>query len=203
MKSRRKGKSRWSDHYTARAKKEGFPARSVFKLEELQKRWNILAPGQKVLDLGCSPGSWLLYAANVVTAKGQVVGLDIKPVDIQKKANIRIVLGDIFEIDEALAKDIGTGFDVVLSDMAPNTSGIKTVDALRSSALCDAALALAGKVLLPGGAFVCKIFQGEGFDAFVADVKKEFTKYKIFKPESSRKASREIYVIGWDKKIDV
>ncbi|SHJ07222.1 23S rRNA Um-2552 2'-O-methyltransferase [Desulfatibacillum alkenivorans DSM 16219] len=200
MKSKKKGKNLWRDHYTDKAQKAGFPARSVFKLEEMQKRWKILRPGQKVLDLGCAPGSWLKYASQIVGDSGRVIGLDLKPMDQPDKPNAQFIQGDAFELTQEFLDEIGRDFDVVLSDMAPNTTGIKNVDALKSAALCESALATAITVLKPGGSFVCKIFQGEGFDAFIKDVKKYFTKHKIFKPESTRKQSREIYVVGWSKK---
>ncbi|MBI9077762.1 MAG: RlmE family RNA methyltransferase [Desulfatibacillum sp.] len=200
MKPVKKGQNLWRDHYTDKAKKAGFPARSVFKLEEMQKKWKILHPGQKVLDLGCAPGSWLKYASQTVGGSGQVIGIDIQPMEQPDKPNAQFIQGDAFEMDQDFLDRIGRDFDVVLSDMAPNTSGIRNVDALKSAALCDSALATAITVLKPGGTFVCKIFQGEGFDAFIKDVKMYFTKHKIFKPESTRKASREIYVVGWSKK---
>ncbi len=200
MKSKKKSTNRWKDHYTDKARKAGFPARSVFKLEELQKRWQILKPGHKVLDLGSAPGSWLKYASQVVGPNGRVTGIDIKAMEPPSNPNIRFIQGDAFDLGEEMLELLGTDLDVVLSDMAPNTTGIKNVDALKSADLCEAALATADLVLKPGGTFVCKIFQGEGFDDFSRQLKMKFSKHKIFKPESSRKASREIFVVGWNKK---
>jgi 23S rRNA (uridine2552-2'-O)-methyltransferase len=183
----------WQDHYSQRAKKERFPARSVYKLEEIQKKHRLIKKGDTVLDLGCAPGSWLLYAAKLTGPKGRVVGVDLKPVSIQVLPHIKIISVDVFTLDiESLEKD----FNVVLSDMAPATTGHKAVDSARSYNLCETALEIAQNILLPGGSFVCKIFQGPDFNLFIDAVRAGFKGLKIFKPQSSRKASKEIYVIG-------
>jgi 23S rRNA (uridine2552-2'-O)-methyltransferase len=191
--------SRWSDHYTQRAKKEKYPARSVYKLQEIQSKFRLIKKGNRVLDLGCSPGSWLLFAAQLTTGSGQVVGVDLKPVSIQLPDHVSVYTGDILADPDSLTARIGTDYHVVLSDMAPATSGQKDMDASRSYHLCQAALATAERILLPGGRFVCKIFQGSEFENLSASVKQSFRQYKIFKPRSSRKASKEIYIIGMGK----
>jgi 23S rRNA (uridine2552-2'-O)-methyltransferase len=183
----------WQDHYSRRAKKDRYPARSVYKLEEIQQKHRLIHKGDKILDLGCSPGSWLLYAAKLTGDRGRVIGIDLKPVKIQAAPNIEIITGDVFALDTGV---LGSDFNVVMSDMAPATTGHKAVDAARSAGLCEAALAIAQSVLLPGGSFVCKIFQGPDFNQFVNSVRAGFDKQKIFKPKSSRKASKEIFVIG-------
>jgi len=183
----------WQDHYSRRAKKDRYPARSVYKLEEIQQKHRLIQKGYKILDLGCSPGSWLLYAAKLTGDRGRVIGIDLKPVKIQAAPNIEIINGDVFALDTGV---LGTDFNVVMSDMAPATTGHKAVDAARSAGLCEAALAIAQRVLLPGGSFVCKIFQGPDFNQFVNSVRAGFEKQKIFKPRSSRKASKEIFIIG-------
>ena len=183
----------WQDHYSRQAKKDRYPARSVYKLEEIQQKQRLIKKGDKILDLGCSPGSWLLYAAKLTGDKGRVIGIDLKPVKIQSASNIEIMTGDVFAVD---AGSLGSNFNVVMSDMAPATTGHKAVDAARSAGLCEAALAIAQSVLLPGGSFVCKIFQGPDFNQFVNSVRAVFDKQKIFKPRSSRKASKEIFIIG-------
>ncbi|MDM8552978.1 RlmE family RNA methyltransferase [Desulfobacterales bacterium HSG2] len=190
----------WQDHLSSRAKKEKFPARSVYKLREIQRKNNLIKKGYKVLDLGCFPGSWLLYAAELTGKKGRVIGVDLKPLSIQVPPHVRTCIGDVLSPDEELLSFIGKNFNVVLSDMAPTTTGNKHVDTARSFNLCQAALSIAHNVLKPGGAFVCKIFQGEDFQDFLHSVKAGFKKHKIFKPQSSRKASREIYIIGKMKK---
>ena len=153
----------------------------------------MIRKGDKILDLGCAPGSWLLYAAKLTGEKGRVIGVDLKPVKIQAATNVEIITGDVFALDTGA---LGNDFNVVMSDMAPATTGHKAVDAARSAGLCEAALAIAQRVLVPGGSFVCKIFQGPDFNQFVESVKAGFEKQKIFKPKSSRKASKEIFIIG-------
>jgi 23S rRNA (uridine2552-2'-O)-methyltransferase len=190
---------RWQDHYSRQAKKDQFPARSVFKLKEIQKKFQLIKKGDNILDLGCYPGSWLLYAADLTGGKGRVVGLDLEPVTLKLPPHVRVYTGDILAMDVAFFKSLGNDFNVVVSDMAPATTGNKHIDSARSYHLCRAALSVAQTVLLPGGSFVCKIFQGEDFTLFTDAVKSAFTKNKIFKPQSSRKASKEIFVIGLGK----
>lgn len=191
---RKTGKPKpWQDHYSRQAKKDRYPARSVYKLEEIQQKHRLIHKGDKILDLGCSPGSWLLYAAKLTGDRGRVIGIDLKPVKIQAAPNMEIINGDVFALDAGV---LGSDFNVVISDMAPATTGHKAVDAARSAGLCEAALAIAQSVLLPGGRFVCKIFQGPDFNHFVDSVRAGFDKHKIFKPRSSRKASKEIFIIG-------
>ena len=189
-------KNRWSDHYTQRAKREKYPARSVYKLDEIQQKFRLIKKNDKVLDLGCFPGSWLLYAAELTKHDGRVVGIDLKPVEIQLPPHVKTYTGDILSLDDNFFDRVGHYFNVVLSDMAPATSGQKNVDAARSFELCWAALSIAQEVLSPGGSFVCKIFQGEDFNEFAATVWGSFKSQKIFKPQSSRKASKEIFIVG-------
>lgn len=200
MKKSAKKQSRWHDHYTQRAKKERFPARSVYKLEEIQKKYNIIKKGNNVLDLGCAPGSWLLYAANLTGNTGQVIGIDLVPFTVNVPPHVRVYTGDILSMDDDFFKSLGTDFNVVISDMAPSTTGNKFVDSTRSFDLCEKALSIAQTTLATGGSFVCKIFQGEDFKTFMDSVRSVFKSHKIFKPKSSRKASKEIYVIGFGKK---
>lgn len=192
--------NRWQDHYARRAKKEKFPARSVYKLKEMQQKYNLIKKGDKVLDLGCAPGSWLLYAADLTGNKGEVVGMDLKPVSGRVPSHVRVYRSDILSMDDELFKLTGKDFNVVLSDMAPATTGSRHVDSARSFNLCQAALSIAQETLVSGGSFVCKIFHGEDFKTFSDAVKQKFNRHKIFKPKSSRKASKEIYIIGFGKK---
>jgi 23S rRNA (uridine2552-2'-O)-methyltransferase len=189
---------RWTDHYSERAKKERYPARSVFKLKEAQKKFRLIKKDDRVLDLGCSPGSWLLYAAELVGKRGRVVGIDLKEIRIKLPPQAKTLTVDIMTIDRAWFDEqkLGDRFNVVLSDMAPATSGNKGLDAARSFQLCQVALNIAEMVLKPGGSFVCKIFQGEEFKEFSDTVKNRFKLHKIFKPQSSRKESKEIFVVG-------
>jgi len=192
--------NRWEDHYSRKAKKEHFPARSVYKLKEMQLKYNLIKKGDKILDLGCSPGSWLLYVADLIGNKGQVVGIDLKPLSIKIPSHVRIYTGDILSLDDELFESIGIDFNIVMSDMAPATTGNKNVDTARSFNLCQAALSIAQKTLITGGSFICKILQGENSKEFSDSVRISFNKHKIFKPQSSRKASREIYIIAFGKK---
>lgn len=192
-------KNKWRDHYSRRAQKENYAARSVYKLAEIQKKHRLIKKRDQVLDLGCAPGSWLQFAAEQTGDKGRVVGVDLKPVTIKLPGHVQVVIGDINDLFEDPDQPLGTGFSVVLSDMAPATTGNKHADAVRSFVLCETALAVAEKALRPGGHFVCKIFQGEDFKAFCDSVKTRFAKMHIFKPQSSRKGSKEIFVIGLNK----
>jgi 23S rRNA (uridine2552-2'-O)-methyltransferase len=192
--------NRWADHYTRKAKEDGYAARSVYKLEEIQARHRILRPGDRVLDLGCAPGSWLVFAARIVSPRGSVVGIDLKPVTIALPATVRTLVADLRDPEAALGQGGPEGFDVVLSDMAPSTTGNRTTDAARSFDLAMSALAVARTRLKAGGRFVCKIFQGPDTKTFEAAVRRLFEETRLFKPQSSRKTSKEIFVIGKGKR---
>jgi 23S rRNA (uridine2552-2'-O)-methyltransferase len=191
-------KQHWNDHYSERAKKERYPARSVFKLKEAQKKFRLIKKGDRVLDLGCSPGSWLLYAAELTGKRGRVLGIDLKTIRIKIPPQAETLTADILTIDRAWIdkQELGNRFNVVLSDMAPATTGNKALDATRSFQLCQAALSIVEMVLKPGGSFICKIFQGEEFKEFSDTVRSRFKRHKIFKPQSSRKESKEIFILG-------
>ncbi len=196
MDAKARKKNRWADHYTRKARKENYPARSVYKLQQIQKRFHVLKKNQRVLDLGCAPGSWLLYAAETTGPGGRVVGVDLKAIGIRLPSHAQMIVGDVFDLAKQPPAALAQPFHVVLSDMAPATTGRKDVDAARSFNLCQAALDTAEYFLTPSGSFVCKIFQGEDFKQFTDAVKARFKTCKIFKPESTRKASKEIYIIG-------
>jgi len=201
MKRKKGGKAnQWQDHYTRQAQKENYPARSVYKLAEIQKKHHVLKKGDRILDLGCAPGSWLKYAAEQTGPAGSVLGVDLTRVKISLPANARSMVGDIYQLGEDPGEAFGGQFQVVLSDMAPATTGHKFSDGVRSYELCNAALAVADTRLQPGGNFVCKIFQSEDFKTFCDQVKLKFDRMKIFKPQSSRKASPEVFIIGLGKK---
>jgi len=188
------------DHYFHRAKKEGFIARSVYKLEEVDRRVRLLRPGQRVLDLGCHPGSWLQYCARVVGKRGLVVGIDTRKISVELPPHVHLVQADVFELSPADLHHFSYEFDVVLSDLAPATTGIRSVDSDRSSLLFQQALALADDLLVPGGHFLGKIFQGSGFDEMVRELKSKFRKVKGIKPRATRKESKEIFLVAMDKK---
>ncbi|MFW6023347.1 MAG: SAM-dependent methyltransferase, partial [Myxococcota bacterium] len=154
--ARSRRRKRHQDAYGKRAQRGGYPARSVYKLEEIDRRVRLLRRGHRVLDLGAAPGSWLLYAAEVVGPEGRVVGVDLQELRTSLPPNAEFRQGDLHEVDPA-----GLGeFDVVLSDMAPATSGQRNVDQTRSFDLFMAALGVAERVLVPGGRFCGKLFQG-------------------------------------------
>lgn len=182
------------DHFHDRAKDAGFRARAVFKLEELDRAVGLFRPGDRVLDLGCAPGSWLQYASGKIGRGGAMVGID--RVAIPGVAGARLLVGDVFTVVPAdLLGDL-PGFDVVMSDMAPDTTGIRHVDQARSEALFERALELAVATLAPGGRFVAKLFQGPELKRLVEACRAQFTTVKTIKPASSRSISIEQYVAG-------
>ncbi len=188
-----------ADHFTVAAKKQGYPARSVFKLEEIDRRIRLLKPGQRVLDLGAAPGSWMLFAAQKIGRAGKLLAIDLTAIEIPIPENATFVQGDALALDnEALATF--APYDVVLSDMAPNTTGNRLGDQTRSFELFMRALAVAEKLLKPGGAFVGKIFMGEDFVHAKNAVKRVFSEERALRPEGTRATSYELFVIGTGKK---
>ena len=185
------------DRFTVAAKKAGFPARSVFKLEEIDRRVRIFRPGMKVLDLGAAPGSWALYAAQRVGPKGRVLAIDLQPITVAMPPNAEARVGDAFAISSL--EEQGP-FDVVLSDMAPSTTGVRFTDQSRSFDLFMQALAIAEASLAPGGTFVGKIFMGEDLPKARAKVRELFTKERLIRPETTRASSYELFVIGEKRK---
>jgi 23S rRNA (uridine2552-2'-O)-methyltransferase len=189
-----------NDHYARKAKKEHFAARSVYKLEEIDKRFKLIRQGDKIIDLGCSPGSWSQYASQKIGNKGRILGLDLTQMKIDLP-NAIFVKANILETDiTALLNEyeMGSVVDAVISDMAPKTTGVKFTDQCRSLELCEMALMVARKHLKLGGFFVCKIFDGPDVQHFRADMKKSFRKIEMLKPESTRKESKEFFFIGLD-----
>jgi 23S rRNA (uridine2552-2'-O)-methyltransferase len=183
------------DAFFKKAREGGFAARSVFKLEEIDRRHRVLRPGERVLDLGCRPGSWLQYAVKMVGPHGAVVGLDRQPLP-QAVAGARALVGDVFTIPDGELLGELRAFDVVLSDMAPDTTGIRGTDQARSAALVEEALARAERLLAPGGAFVAKIFQGPDVAALRKRMGQRFAEVHLVKPEGSRAQSTEMYLVG-------
>jgi len=187
------------DHYFKKAKKQGFPARSVYKLEEAQKKYRFLRPGQTVLDLGAYPGSWSKYAAGVAGPKGLVVAVDIQKPSVMAD-NICLLQRDVYDLKASKLREISPYFDVVLSDMAPKTTGRKDVDHFRSVALAERALVLAKELLKSGGTFFCKVFQGEDLPFFRDNCRKSFRSVRVVKPKSSRPESVELFLLCTDIK---
>jgi 23S rRNA (uridine2552-2'-O)-methyltransferase len=191
-----------ADHFTVAAKKAGFPARSVFKLEEIDRRIRILKQGMHVLDLGATPGSWMLYTSMQVGRNGKVLAVDLEPIQIPVPENAQFILGDALALDnEALATF--APYDVVLSDMAPRTTGNRLGDQTRSYELFLRALAVAEKLVKPGGAFVGKIFMGEDFALAKKAVKRVFDEERTLRPEGTRTSSYELFLVGIGKKAVV
>ncbi|MEM6583620.1 MAG: 23S rRNA (uridine(2552)-2'-O)-methyltransferase RlmE [Pseudomonadota bacterium] len=185
------------DPYVQQALREGYRSRACFKLLEIQERDKLIRPGMTVVDLGSAPGGWSQVAAELVGHSGRVIASDILPMD--SIAGVEFVEGDFTETEvfDAIAAAIGEApVAVTLSDMAPNMSGMNAVDQPRSIYLVELALELTRDVLAPGGSFVCKIFQGEGFDAVLKDVRSLFEKVVTRKPQASRPRSREVYLVA-------
>ncbi len=188
------------DHYFQKAKKDNYAARSVYKLEELDNRFKLLKKGQKVLDLGASPGSWSQYAIKRIGPAGRLVALDLKPPK-EEIPGVRWIVADVETLEpEALLED-GGPFDLVLSDMAPGTTGNKNVDAIRSTELARTAFGLAGRLLKPKGAAVVKVFMGQDFQELILEVRSRFNRSKSVKPKASLKESRETYLLAWEPKF--
>jgi 23S rRNA (uridine2552-2'-O)-methyltransferase len=191
----RRGNRRPQDHFGHRARKEGYPARSVYKLQEIDRRLRIFRPGQRVLDLGAAPGSWSLFAAERVGSQGHVIGIDRQPIAIAAPPNVRFVQLDLETAEPDALAELGT-FDVVLSDMAPRTSGQRQRDQFLSFELYLRALTTAERVLAPGGYFVGKIFQGAEFPEARAATARWLQNVRILKPDASRSESYEIFIAG-------
>lgn len=177
------------DYYTLKAKKEGFRARSAYKLIQINRKYKLIKKNDDVLDLGCWPGGWLIASKKI--SQGRIVGIDLK--QITPIENVEFVKGDVSEVS------IEGKFDVVLSDMAPSTSGIIELDVMKSLELAELALEVALKKLKKNGNFLVKVFQGEGFEEFLKKVKKNFKLAKAFKPEASKSKSKEMYIVGLGK----
>ncbi|HXW59977.1 MAG TPA: RlmE family RNA methyltransferase [Myxococcota bacterium] len=191
------------DHYFIKAKSQGFKARSVFKLSEIDESLKLFKKDSKVLDLGCAPGSWLQYVASKIGPKGLALGVDLTPVTESFHPSIKTVVDDCFLLDHTkIAMHLGqeTRFDVVLSDMAPKTTGIKHVDQIRSFDLAETALNIAEPVLKKGGHVVIKVFAGAEVSLLIARMKRLFSVVKQMRPKSVRAPSKEFYVVGLNKK---
>ncbi|MCL4112768.1 UNVERIFIED_CONTAM: hypothetical protein GTU68_021786 [Idotea baltica] len=190
-------KEHFDDEYVKRSQKEGYRSRAIYKLQEIQQKDNLIRPNMQVVDLGAAPGGWSQYAVELVGSNGRVVASDILPID--PLPFVEFVKGDfteesvLNEILDVLNKDSA---DVVISDMAPNMTGVEATDQPRSIYLCELSLDMACQILKPGGSFVAKVFQGDGSEAFLKDVRQHFTKVKVRKPKASRPRSREVYVVG-------
>ena len=200
--ARSKSSARWlkehfEDAYVKRAQQSNYRSRAVFKLQEIDAKDRLIKPGMLVVDLGAAPGGWSQYAASRVGEGGQVVALDILPMD--SLAGVEFIQGDFREravLDQIVLLLKNHPVDLVISDMAPNTSGINAVDQPRIMYLAELALDLSRQSLRPGGDMLIKVFQGEGFDALLAETRQSFAKVVTRKPKASRPRSKELYLLA-------
>jgi len=205
--ARSKSSHRWlrehfDDEFVKRAQREGYRSRAVFKLEEIQRKDHILKPGMSVVDLGAAPGGWSQYALGLVGRKGRVVAMDILP--MEPLPGVEFVLGDFREeaVLEALLNRLnGREIDLVMSDIAPNITGVDAVDQPRAMYLAELAVDFADRVLRPSGDLLVKLFQGEGFDPLLRELRARYDKVVMRKPRASRPRSREVYALARGRKI--
>lgn len=190
-------KEHFDDAYVKRSQEEGYRSRASYKLLEIQQKDRLIRPGMKVVDLGSAPGGWSQVAADLVGDQGKVFACDILPMD--NLAGVQFIQGDFTEdtvLEQLLALIGEEGADLVISDMAPNISGMKDIDQPRVMYLAELALDLARSILAPGSYFLVKVFQGAGFDEFQRELQTSFKSVKTRKPKASRARSREVYLLG-------
>jgi len=207
MARKSKSSGRWMaehqrDEFVRRAAAEGWRSRAVYKLAEIDSRDRLIRPGMTVVDLGAAPGGWSQYAARQVGRRGNVIAMDI--LDMPPLDGVTFVKGDFTEssvLDELMSVLDGTPVDLVISDMAPNISGVKAVDQPRAMYLTELALDFAGQVLTDDGALLVKMFQGAGSEAFLAQMRAAFESVRTRKPRASRPRSREVYVLGQNRRM--
>jgi len=206
--ARSKSSRRWlaehfDDPYVKLAQKKGLRSRSAFKLLELQDKYQLVRPGTIVVDLGSAPGGWCQVVQSLLGANGRLIAMDILP--MEPLHGVQFIQGDFTEdeplqlLEEALQ---GEQVDLVLSDMAPNMSGMAATDQAKAMYLAELALEYAQAQLKPGGVFLVKLFQGEGFDGFVREVRSLFGKVQVRKPKASRPRSREVYLLARDRNVE-
>ncbi|HSM29549.1 MAG TPA: SAM-dependent methyltransferase [Woeseiaceae bacterium] len=185
------------DPYVARARSEGWRSRAVYKLEQIDRKEKLLKPGMLVIDLGAAPGSWSQYVTEKLQGRVRVIALDLLEMDALP--SVEFIQGDFREDEVLESLDAALGearADLVISDMAPNISGNRSVDQPRSMYLAELALDFCERALRRGGDFVCKLFQGEGSDAFIAAARQVFGRVRVMKPDASRPGSREVYLVA-------
>lgn len=195
-------KEHFDDEYVRRSQQDGYRSRAIYKLMEIDEKDRLVKPGMTVIDLGAAPGGWSEYCVKKLGKNGTIVALDILP--MEPIDGVAIVEGDFREdavFEELMAVMGNDKSDLVISDMAPNISGMGSVDMPRAYHLCDLALDLARQVLKPGGALLVKLFQGEGFEAYNKELKSSFSKVVMRKPKASRARSREIYALATGFKV--
>ncbi len=188
------------DHYRRRARAEGYVARAIYKLKAIDAKYRLFQAGQRVLDLGCSPGSWLQYLGPRVGPGGLVLGVDAVPPAIKLTPPLHFLQGEVESLDLASIRALSPYFEVVVSDLAPKTTGIREVDQERSLALAWRAFEIARQLLKPGGHFLVKVFEGPQTSTLAAALGRTFHRFHRLKPPGSRPASRELYFLGLDKR---
>ncbi|MDT8388420.1 MAG: 23S rRNA (uridine(2552)-2'-O)-methyltransferase RlmE [Thiogranum sp.] len=205
--ARSKSSQRWlrehfDDEFVKQAQRQGYRSRAVFKLEEIQQRDHLIRPGSVIVDLGAAPGGWSQYALEHVGRKGRILAMDLLP--MEPLEGVEFVEGD-FQDDAVLERLLqvlaGQEVDLVMSDIAPNISGVDAVDQPRAMYLVELAVDFAERTLRPGGDFLAKAFHGEGFDALVKDLRGRYDKVLVRKPKASRPRSREVYVLARGRKV--
>ncbi|MCU0693238.1 MAG: RlmE family RNA methyltransferase [Polyangiaceae bacterium] len=189
-----------ADHRTRQARALGYPARSIFKLEEIDRRVKLLRPGQHVLDLGAAPGSWSMYAAERVGPHGRILAIDLRAIDRSLGPNVDVVRGDALDLEQDVLARCAP-YDVVLSDMAPATSGNRETDHARSASLFERALRVSEALTKPGGAFVAKLFMGDEFERLRDETRTAFSQVKFIRPQGTRTNSVELFVVGLGRRV--
>lgn len=187
------------DRHTRAAKAAGYPARSVFKLEEIHKRYGLFGAGRRVLDLGAAPGSWTLFASEAVGASGRVLAVDLSPIDVAVPKNVTTRVLDVTSAERGVLGELGP-YDVILSDMAPRTSGTKSRDQALSYELCEQALAVADAFGAPGSHLVVKLFMSASFADLKRAIASRYGECKVVRPEATRSQSSEVFLVGLRRK---
>ncbi len=198
----RKSSGSWRDRqerdpYVLKARRDGWRSRAVYKLEQIDQKERLLRPDMVCVDVGSAPGSWSQYVTRKLKGRARIIAVDILPMD--SLPDVEFIQGDFQDeavLEQILAATGDRAVDLVMSDIAPNITGTRVVDQPRSMYLVELALDLAGRVLKPGGSFICKVFQGEGIDEFVIDARNSFERVKVMKPKASRAGSREVYLVA-------
>ena len=187
-------KEHFDDEFVKQSKKDGYRSRAVYKLKEIDEKDYLLKPGSVVIDLGAAPGSWCEYVVRKLKGKGRIIALDILPMEPME--GVEIITGDFLddEVFSELLNTLGSDKpDLVICDMAPNMSGQQAVDIPRAMYMAELALDLSQQVLKPGGGLLVKLFQGEGFDGYIGQMRKQFSRVVMRKPKASRARSKEVY----------
>lgn len=185
------------DPYVLKARRDGWRSRAVFKLQQIDEKERLLRPDMTIVDLGAAPGGWSQYVAKRLKGRARILAVDLLPIDVLP--SVEFIQGDF--TDAAVLADLqerlgDNGADLVISDMAPNISGLKAVDQPRAMYLAELAMDFCRQVLKPRGSFICKLFQGEGSDTFIRDCRTSFERVKVMKPAASRAGSREVYLVA-------